>query len=143
MILILKIRILLLEKLTQTNSHLAAARTRCSDYHQRTCRLHIIIAAKAFLRVNEGDIVGIAFNDTMVIHLDAHTLQTLAIGIGAGLTIIMGHHNGVHHETTTHKLLTETEHIHIVGDTQVATHLVLLNVDGADDDNDFRHINQL
>ena len=79
----------------------------------------------------------------MVIHLDAHALETLAVGVGAGLTVVVGDHHGIHHETTAQELLAQAEHIHIIGDAQVATHLVLFDVDGADDDDDLGNINQL
>ena len=130
-------------ELAEANGHLAASRAWSCDHHQWASGFHIVVAAKAFFRVDESDIVGIAFNDAVVIHLDAHALQTLAIGIGAGLTVVMGHHHRTHHETTIHEFLTQTQHIHIVSDAQVAAHLVLLNVDGTDDNDDFSYIDEL
>ena len=79
----------------------------------------------------------------MVIHLDAHAFQTLAVGIGAGLAVVVRHHDRVHHETTVHEGFAQAEHVHIVGDAEVAAYLVLLDVDGADDDDDFSLVAKL
>ena len=130
-------------QLAQADGHLAASRPWSRDDHQGACGFHIVVAAKAFLRVNEGDVVRIALNDAVVIHLNAHALKALAVSIGAGLTVVVRDHNRIHHETTAHKLIAEAQHIHIVSDAQVAAYLVFLNVDRADDDDNFRNINQL
>ena len=133
----------LLVKLAQADSHLAAARTRSGDHNQRTSGLHIVVATKTFVRVNQGDIVRIAFDEAMVVDFDAHAFQTVTVGIRAGLTIIMGNDHCTNHETTTNKGLAQAQYIDIVGNAQVAPNLVFLNVDRADDNDDFSHIRQL
>ena len=85
--------LVLVIELAEADGHLTAARTWGGDHHQRARGLHIIVAAKAFLRVDEGNIVWVAFNNAVVIYFDAHTLQTLAIGVGAGLSVVVGDHH--------------------------------------------------
>ncbi len=69
--------------------------------------------------------------------------KALTERVGALLPIIVGHHHGSNHESTIHKLAAQAEHIFIIGDSQVAAHLILFDVFGADDDDDFRLILQL
>ncbi len=55
----------------------------------------------------------------------------------------MSNDNRIDHETAVHKLLAQTQHIDIVGDAEVTTHLVLLDINGADDNDDLRHVSKL
>ena len=79
----------------------------------------------------------------MIINLDAEAFQTVTIGIGARLTVVMCDYDAVDHEATAHELVAQAQHIDVVGDTQVATHLVFLDIDSADDDDNLRHIGKL
>ncbi len=130
-------------KLAEAHRHLAAARTGSCDNHQRTHCLHIVVTAETVFRVDESHIVGISFDDAMVIYLDAEALEATTVGVGAGLAVVVGNHHRTHHETTVHKLLAQTQHVDVVGNAQVAAHLILFNIAGTDDDNDFSDVGKL
>ena len=79
----------------------------------------------------------------MVVYTDAHTLQPLAEGDGTGLPVVLGDDHRTDLQSTVHKLATQAKHIHVVGNAQVATHLVLLDVARTDSDDDFGIVAQL
>ena len=135
--------LVLVIQLTETHGHLAAARTRGCDDDQRTLGLDIIVLAKALVRSDEGNVVGIALYKIMIIGLDAFALQALTEGGGGGLSVIMGYDNRAHHEPTVLKLATKTQHILVIGYAEVGTFLVLLYVGGTDDNNDLYAVAQL
>ena len=87
--------------------------------------------------------MGIAFDGVVVVDLDAHVLQALAVGFGAGLSVEVGDDHAVHAEAAGHELVPQAQHVHVVGDAQVAADLVLLDVHGADHDDDFKIVLQL
>ena len=76
----------------------------------------------------------------VVIDFDAHAFQALPVGDGAGLTAEVGDDNAVDAEAAVHEFVPETEDIHVVGDAEIRPDLVLLDVHGADDDDDLRVI---
>ena len=79
----------------------------------------------------------------MVVDLNTLSLKALAIGIGARLTIVVGDDYSTHAESQTLEYTTQTQNILIVGDTQVAAHLVLLDIQSADYENHLGLILQL
>ena len=78
-------------ELTETYCHLAASRSRCRNYYERTRRVHIVILSETFFRVDESHIIWIAFNGIMVIDLYIFTLQTLSVCICTCLTVVVGY----------------------------------------------------
>ena len=130
-------------QLAEANSHLAAARSGGRDHHQGAAGLHIVVLAKALFRVDEIDIGGIALYGIVVIDTDTQTFQTLAVGRGAGLAVAVRDDHRTHIQSATLEHLAQAQHILIVGDADVAAHLVLLNVDGTDDNDDFGIVFQL
>ena len=132
--------LVLLVQLAQAHGHLAAAGAGGRDDDQGLRGLHIVVPAESFVGVDEGDIVRIAFDRVVVIDLDAHRLQAFPVGHGAGLAAEMGDDDAVHAEPAVHELVAETEDVHVVGDPEVRPDLVLLDVHGADDDDDLRVI---
>ena len=79
----------------------------------------------------------------MEIRFDAHTFQTMAELIGSTLTIIVGDDNGAYHEVALHKLVAQSQNILIIGDTEVGTYFILLNILCADHDNNLQLVAQL
>ena len=132
--------LVLIIKLAQADSHLAATRTRSSNDDERTLSLHIVILTESLVRSDEIHVVRIALDEIMAVSLDALTLQTLLESDGSRLTVIMGNDNRPHHETTVLELATKTQHGLIVSNTQVGTLLVLLDVGGTDYDNNLNAI---
>ena len=70
----------------------------------------------------------------VVIHLDAHVLQTLAVSLGAGLSVEVRDDHAVDAEVAGQEFIPEAKDVHVIGDAQVLAHLVLLDVNCADDD---------
>ena len=79
----------------------------------------------------------------MIVSLDAEAFEFLAIEVGAGLAVVVGDDDRTDQETTLLKLRAQAEDIFIVGNAEVAAHLVLLNVNGTDDDDYFGAVAQL
>ena len=122
-------------KLTEADSHLATAWTWSCHDDQRTCRLDIVIAAKALVGVYQLNVIGIALDVVMVISADAKMLQAMAIDGSAALSVVVRDDNAVYHEASLLELAAQTEHIFIIGDAQVLTNFVLFDVERADNDN--------
>ena len=59
------------------------------------------------------------------------------------LSVIVRDDDGAHHEVALHKLVAQSEHILVVGDAEVGTNLVLLDVVGADHNHDLYRVSQL
>ena len=135
--------LVLLIQLAEADGHLAAAGAGGSDDDERAGGLDIVVLAEALLGVDEGDVLGIAFNGVMIVDLDAHAFQTLAVGIGAGLAVVMGDDHRTHHEAAAHELVAQAKDIHVIGDAEIAADLVLFNVNGTDDDDDLAVVYEL
>ena len=124
----------LLVQLAQTNGHLAAAGAGGRNHHQGFGGFYVIVLAEAFVRIDQGNVIRIAFNGVVVVHLDAHILQALAVCLGTGLTIEVGDNYAVDAKLPGQKFVPQAKHVHIVGNAQVASDLVLFNIYGADND---------
>ena len=135
--------LVLVVELGEADSHLAAAGTGGGDDDQGARGLHIVVFAKALVAGDEFDVVGIAVDEIMYIGLDAQPLQAVTEGIGGMLTVVVGDDHRADHEAPALELVAQTEHILVVGDAQVGTHLVLLDVLGTDDDDDLDAVSQL
>ena len=59
------------------------------------------------------------------------------------LTIVVGDDHTTYHKLTEHELVAQTEHIFIVGDAEVGTDLVLLDVLCTHHDDDLDGVAQL
>ena len=60
----------------------------------------------------------------------------MAVGVGAGLSIVMGDDDRIDKEASGLEFSPEPENVHVIGDSKVAADLALLYVDCADD-NDY------
>ena len=63
--------------------------------------------------------------------------------IRAVLTGVMCDDDAADVESLLEKLFAQTEHIHIIGDPEIAAHLILFDVGGADDNDNFRIVGEL
>ena len=125
--------LMLLIELAQTHGHLSAARTRSRDNHQRAGGLHIVIATEALFGINQSHIVGIALDGIVEIGLYAQAVQLVAVSDGAVLAAIVGYDNGIDEKTGADEFIAQTKHVHIVGNTEVLTDLILLDVESRND----------
>ena len=132
-----------LVELAQADGHLAAAGSGGRHDDERPGRLHVVVLAEAFVGIDQGHVVGVTFDGVVVVHLDVHALQALAVGVRAGLAVVVGHDDAVDAEAARHEFVAQAQHVHVVGDAQVIADLVFLNVDGADHDDDLEVVLQL
>ncbi len=79
----------------------------------------------------------------MVVSLDAQALEAFTECDGTGLAVEVRDDHGIDFQVTALEFLAEAQYVHIVGDAQVVADLVLLDVDGGDDDDDLHFIAQL
>ena len=79
----------------------------------------------------------------MVVDIDAQSLESFAIGHSACLAVVVCDDDGVDKESTTEESVPQTQHVDIIGDAEVAADFVFLDVDGTDNNDDFRIVFQL
>ena len=135
--------LVLVIELTKTHSHLATARTGCRDYNKLTRSLGKVVATETLVGINQLNIVWIPIDGVVIAHLNAHTLEARTIGIGAFLTIVVSDNNIGGIQARFLKLATQAQHIFVVGDAQVATHLVLFDVESANHNYHLSNVAQL
>ncbi len=79
----------------------------------------------------------------MAVYPDTHALQFFFKSVGSRLTGILGDHHASHIEVPVLKRLDQTENIHVIGDAQVITDFVFLNISGIDDYDDLGLVRKL
>ena len=79
---------------------------------------------------------GIAGNGIVLIALNAQGGETLDKGIGGGLAGILGDNHGAYIKAQAPEHVRQAEDIVVIADAQVAAHLALFNVPGADGNDD-------
>ncbi len=99
--------------------------------------------AETFIGRDKAHVVGITLDGVVDVAADAHALETFAVGVGAPLPVIVGDDHRAYQESAFHESLAQAEYIHVVGDAEVLTHLILLYIDRRDDDDDFGMFLQL
>ncbi len=77
-------------ELAEAHSHFAASRARGCDDDQRPGCLYIVVAAEAFVRVDEVNVGGIAVDDVVEVGGDADVFETFAECVGAALSVVVG-----------------------------------------------------
>ena len=70
----------------------------------------------------------------MAVHPDSQRFQTLLEGLGHRLSLITSQYDAAHIQAKVAEHIDEPQHIHIIGDAQIAAELVLFDVTGIDDD---------
>ena len=130
-------------ELAQANSHLTATRTRSRNNYQRTSGFYIVVLSETFIRVNQSYIVWITFDGIMTIDLDAETFQAVLVSIRARLAIIVSDDYPTGIQSYFFEFIAQTENILIVSDTEITSHLVLFNIKGTDDHDNFCTITEL
>ncbi len=79
----------------------------------------------------------------MIVHADSQPFKALAEGLGAGLAVILRDADGADQQAAAAKLVAQAQHVVVVGDAKVGTHLVLLDVAGTDGDDNLGVVAQL
>ena len=134
---------MLMIELGKAGCHLSASRPGSRYDYQRTGGLYVFVPPIPFVAYDKGDIAGISLDGIMDINTDAHTFQLSFKGIGAVLSGVLGDHYASHKKASAPECIDKAENINVVGDPQISSDLVLLNISGADHDDDLRMIGKL
>ena len=130
--------LVLVVELGEAGGHLAAAGAGGGDHHQGAAGLHVVIPPEALVGDDLCNVVGVAGDGVVAVHLHPQGLQPLLECVGGGLPGVLGDHHAAHVQVHGPERVNEPEHVAVVGDAQVPPDLVLLNVAGVDGDDDFR-----
>ena len=131
--------LMLVVELAQAGGHLAAAGAGGGDHHQRTGGLDVVVDAEALVGDDVGHVMGVTGDGIMAVSLHAQGIQPLQEGIGGRLAGVPGQHHAAHIKLQLPEGVDEAQHVHIIGDAQVAPDLVALDVGGVDGD-DHLHV---
>ena len=123
-------------QLRETGCHLTATWSWSSYDNQLTGGLHIVVLPEAFIGGNEFHVMRITIDGIVNIGFDTHALETMTELISGMLTVVMGDDYGAYHEVALHELLTQSQYILVVGDTEIGSYLILLNIIRTDNDQD-------
>ena len=130
-------------ELGQADRHFAAAGAGGRDDDEWALGLDVIILAVAVVANDMGHIVGVAGNLVMAEGADAQCVELLFKGCDFRRVGVLRHADAAHKQTHALERVDETQHVHIVGNAVVTTHLVGDDILGADDDDDLGLLLQL
>ena len=130
-------------ELGEADGHLAAAGAGGRHHHQGTAGLDIVVFAVAPVADNQAGVVGVACDGVVEAGLHPQVLHPAAEGVGGGLSGVLGDHHAAHQQALPPEGVDEPQHVHVVGDAQIAPDLVLLDVAGADGDDHLHRVPQL
>ena len=85
----------------------------------------------------------IALDDIVVIDADTLALQALPVRIRRTLTRIVRDDHRADHEPAVHELVAQTQHVLVVGDTQILTYLISFDIQRREHDHDLQRVLQL
>ena len=118
--------LLLMIKLRKAGRELAAAGTgRCYN-NERAAGFDIGICAVALLRNDGVNIGGVALGEGVNINTLAAHLQLFSKGIGAALSRILSYQHRADIQSSLAELVYQSEHVHIVGDSNIGANFVAL-----------------
>ena len=135
--------LVLVVELAQAGSHFAAAGAGGGDHHQRMGSFDIFVLAETLVGDDVLDIGGVAGDGVMLEATDAQAFQPLEEGIRRGLTGITGQYNAAHVQAQLPEGVDEPEHIHIIGNAQIAPDFILFNIRSIDGDDNFHIVTEL
>ena len=131
---------MLVIKLRKANSHFARAGTGSGDNHKPALGLNIIVSAVALVAYYQVNVGGVVWDRKMMINADAVFGKVLFKFHCCGLVGKPSHDHRVCIQAAAAKNVKQSENVKVIGDPQITADLVLFNVVGVDNDNDFRLI---
>ena len=135
--------LVLVIQLAQAGGHLAAARAGRGHDDQRAGGFDVVVAAIALVADDEADVRGIVRDGIMAVYLQAQRRHPVFERDGGRLIGELRQHDGAHIQPEAAEDVDQAHDVGVVGDAQVAAALVLLDVAGADGDDDLRLILEL
>ena len=133
----------LVVELGEARRHLAAAGARRGDDDERVRRLDILVVAKALVAHDVGDVGGIARDGVVAVVANAKRVETLDEGIRRVLPRVLRDAYAADIKPQRAERVDQAQAVVIIGDAEVAAHLVLFNVVRVDRDDDLRVVAQL
>ena len=130
-------------KLGKAGCHLSTSWSRGRDHDQRSGSFNIIILSITFVTYNEGSVAWIAGDQVKLVDTDSQLLQTFFEEIGTFLAGVLCDAYASHIQATACKRIHKAENVFVIGDPKIATYFILVNVIGADNNNDLRLIRNL
>ena len=130
-------------ELGQAGGHFARARAGSRDHHQGPGGLNVVVAAIALVGDDVGNVVGVPGNGIVEVHRDTQVLQAALEGVGGGLPGVLSDDHAAHIQALGAEGVNEAQHVLVVGDAQIAPHLVLLNGGGSDGNDHLYAVPQL
>ena len=130
-------------ELGEARRHLAAAGARRGDDDERVRRLDILVAAKALVAHDVGDVGGIARDGVVAVVANAKRVETLDEGIRRVLPRVLRDAYAADIKPQRAERVNQAQAVVIIGDAEVAAHLVLFNIVRVDRDDDLRVVAQL
>ena len=129
-------------ELAQAGGHLAAAGAGRRHHDQGAGRLDIVVAPQSRVGDDVRHVRGVSGDGVVLAAPDAQRVQPLDKGVRRRLPGVLGDDHRAHIEAKVAEHVDEPQHIGVVADAQIAAHLVLFNVTGADGDDDLHVVLQ-
>ena len=119
--------LMLMVQLRQTCCHLTTSRSRSCHNDQWTLCRNIIILAEAILTDNQRNIRRITLDHIMSVCSHTKITQSLNKSVRGLLSLILCNHNTSHIKSHTSEKVDESQYFLIIGNTDIASLLVLIN----------------
>ena len=129
-------------QLAQAGGHLAAAGAGRGDNDQGAGRLDVFVLAQPLVGHDVRHVGGVACDGVVLVALHAQRAQPLDKRVRRRLTGVLGDDHAAHIEAQTPEHVDQPQHIRVVADAQIAPHLVLFDIPGADGHHDLHIVLQ-
>lgn len=133
----------LMIELGQTGRHFSASRSGSSDDDERTGGFYVLVLAEPLFADHMADVERVALDRIMQVDLHAEAFKTLSEGIGGALTVVHSDDNAPDVQTGVAEGIDKTQDIGVIGYSDIAPDLLVLDILRADNDDDlhsFLHI---
>ena len=124
-------------KLRQAGRHLSTARPRCRDDNKRTLCLDIFILSIPLITHDMGNITWVSNNLIVTVRLDSKLCKLLAEKLCRCLSCILCQTHTANIQSYCLEFVDQAQHIHIICNSIIITHLVILDILCTDHDHDF------
>ena len=127
----------LLVELGEAGGHLARPRAGCRDDHDGALGLDVLVLAVALVADDAVDVVRVALDGIVQVAADAERVEALAERVGSRLVAVLRDAHAAYEEAEPLEHVHEAQQVVVVGDSQIAAHLGMLDVVRVDDEDDF------
>ena len=127
---------MLVVKLGKAGGHLAAAGAGCGDDHERPGGFDVFVFAVALVADDVLHVRRVACDGIVPVDRYAKGRKAALEGIRGALAAVLREHDAPHVKADGAERVDEAQHVLVVGDAEVAAHLVLFDVRRVDDDHD-------